>query len=170
MVFGAIAMAMMVDWEGIALLVVGGWCGGLGFDPGNYKTRVSPIFGYLEVKSGSTMSSFLLRCVSRRWSSRAAAPPPCLLVALLVEIIYVPKKMKTVAALSLLASASAFAPAQTGSRVRRRTLPNYRRPENVGKFEAVRWMDQSSRRGGSSKKETWTSLGMPRGSEYKMSV
>jgi len=46
--------------------------------------------------------------------------PSGLLVALLVEIL---RKMKSVAALTLLASASAFAPAQTGSRVREEYCP-----------------------------------------------
>ena len=46
--------------------------------------------------------------------------PSGLLVALLVEIL---RKMKSVAALTLLASASAFSPAQTGSRVREEYCP-----------------------------------------------
>ena len=94
-------------------------------------SRVSQ-FRDLEVKSGSI--EWPLALTMRRWptvspsAGSAAAAALLLLRRLLVApffIIYT-EIMKTVAALSLLASASAFAPAQTGSRVRHSSSNNFR--------------------------------------------
>ena len=66
--------------------------------------------------------------------------------------------MKTVAALSLLASASAFAPAQTGSRVRRRNLSNFGGSKMLESSKQFVGWTRVSPRGGSGEKETWTRL------------
>lgn len=76
--------------------------------------------------------------------------------------------MKTVAALSLVASASAFAPAQTGSRVRQGNVRCCRRLENIGSAKEFVGWTRVSPRDGSGEKETWTSLGKAVGSKiYK---